>query len=149
MRNFLFCAIVCAMPAIAAAASPSSRSITLDVRNAPSSGSDGYADTTASNGKTYSYKYSGGDNGGGDVTFTGRGAGTVVVHLRGSRYAIDTVDFPDDPNDQLSDDPSASSPTSAVIKDKNDTAQTATYKVTVKDSSANATVPCDPKIINN
>ena len=149
MRKLLLCAVVCAMPAIAAAASPSSRSIALDVRDAPSSGADGYTDTTASNGKVYSYKYSGGDKGGGDVTFTGRGAGTVVVHLRGSRYAIDSVDFPDDPNDQLSDDASASSPTSAVIKDKNDTVQTATYKVTVKDSSADATVPCDPKIINN
>jgi hypothetical protein len=147
MRKILLCA---AMLATFASAFAGSHSITLDVRNMSSGGADGYVDTTASNGKVYSYKYTGGDNNTGDVTITGRGQqATVVVHLRSdARYLIDDVKFPEDPNSQLSKDASPN-PTTAVIQDKNTEAQTATYKVTVKDATADATVPCDPKIVNH
>lgn len=132
-----------------AVAQSNSHSITLDVRNASSGGRDGYVDVTASNGKTYSYRYSGGDNDTGDVTIRGRGsAATVVVHLRSdARYSIDEVRFPEDPNSQLSNGNSPNA-TTAVIQDKNTEAQKATYKVTVKDATADATVPCDPRIVN-
>ena len=151
MRNILLCALAFAVSASAFAdpTDSNSHSITLDVRNASSHGQDGYVDTTASNGKVYSYKYSGGDNDTGDVTITGRGnVATVVVHLKSDpRYTIDDIKFPEDPGAQLSkgQNPNA---TTAVIQDKNTEAQTATYKVTVKDATADATVPCDPKIIN-
>jgi hypothetical protein len=151
MKHVILCALALAVPvsALADMTQSMSRSITLDVRNASSGGRDGYVDTTASNGQVYSYKYTGGDNNTGDVTFHGRGPATVVVHLKSDpRYAIDEVKFPDDPNSQLSTGTSPND-TTAVIQDKNDQQQTATYKVTVKDSSADATVPCDPRIVNN
>ncbi len=149
MRSMLFFALIVVLSAPGSAAAASSVPITLDVRNFASSGSDGYTNTTASNGKTYSYKYSGGTGKGGDATFT-RSDGhkvTVVLHLQSdSRYSIDSVAFPVDPNNQLSRKNAA--PTTATIQDENTVVQTATYKVTVKDSTANATLPCDPQIIN-
>lgn len=140
MRIVCLCALTLAVSASACAATPPpSHSITLDVQAGSSGGS---------NQQVYSCTYSGGTGNGGDVTFTGRGATTVVVHLTGDRkYTIDDVSFPSDPNDQLSNGPSPS-PTSAVIQDKNDQEQTATYRVTVKDPNG-ATIPCDPQIINH
>lgn len=136
------------MVAVAVAAAPASPNIRLDVRNSPSNGSDGYTDTTASNGATYSYKYSGGEGNGGDVTFKSRGKVTINVHLtNGSGYSIDDVSFSGDSNDQLSwRNPNAGKV--AVIQDENSAVQTADYKITVKDEGADVTVPCDPKIIN-
>lgn len=52
-----------------------------------------------------------------------------------------------DTNRQLSLQP-GNAPTAAVIKDINTVEQEASYKVTVADSAAGCTVPCDPKIIN-
>src|SRR5579863_2385862 len=54
-----------AQPAISAAQVTGSATISLSIQNHPSNGSDGYTDTTASNGKVYSYKYSGGSGKGG------------------------------------------------------------------------------------
>ena len=150
MRSMLFFALVFVLSVPGFAVAASSVSITLDVRNFPSTGSDGYTNTTATNGKVYSYKYSGGTGNGGDATFN-RADGhntTVVLHVHSDpRYAIDSVTFPVDPHAQLSQ-PNPSAPTTATIQDKNDVVQTATYKVRVKDSTANATFPCDPQIIN-
>jgi hypothetical protein len=148
MRNIILCAVISAVSASAFA--DNSQTITLSVKDSPSTGSDGYTDTTASNGEVYSYKYAGGGGDGGDVTFkTGKPA-TVVLQLNGARrYAIDDISFPRDPNNQLTKVLNPSAPTNAVIQDKNDAAQTATYKVTVEDSTGGATIPCDPQIINN
>ncbi len=130
-----------------AAASGSPR-ISLDVRSGSSNGSDGYTDTTASNGDAYSYRYSGGEGKGGDLTFKIRGRVTINVHLtNGSGYTIEDVSFTDDDNKQLSwKNPNAGKV--AVIQNMNSVVQTANYKVTVKDEGADVTVPCDPKIIN-
>lgn len=129
-------------------ARPVSPRITLEVRNVPSTGTDGYTDTTASNGATYSYKYSGGDNDTGDVTFRERGRVTINVHLSGNKYTIDDVGFAGDTHEQLSwvSDPDAGKV--AVIQNENSAVQTANYKITVMDESVGATIPCDPKIIN-
>jgi hypothetical protein len=123
--------------------------ITLDVRNFPSNGSDGYTNTTASNGATYSYQYSGGSGHGGDVTFhVGNGHSTFVVQLRSDpRYTFNTITFTNDTYSQLSvQNPHAQ--TSATIQNQNTQVQTANYKCDVSDSNAGCTVPCDPQIIN-
>jgi len=126
---------------------PGNPTITLDVRNWGSNGSDGYTSTTASNGATYSYRYSGGTGNGGDVTFTTRGRVTIVVQLQSdSRYTIENVGFTGDSNNQLSWINHA--PTTATIQNLNTIVQTANYKVTVNDSVAHCTIPCDPMIIN-
>ena len=127
---------------------PDNANISLDVRNFPSNGSDGYTNTTASNNAIYSYQYSGGTGHGGDVTFTGRGRVTVTLHLRSDpRYQISHVGFTNDTNDQLSW-LAQNAPTTAVIQNLNTVVQTANYKVTVTDSTENCTVPCDPTSIN-
>ncbi|MDE2149795.1 MAG: hypothetical protein KGJ55_08195 [Gammaproteobacteria bacterium] len=124
--------------------------INLDVRDAPSSGADGYTDVTAC-GTQYSYRYSGGGGKGGDVTFTSRGKVTVVIKLNndsnaGRRYTINDISFKNDANGQLSWVSNA--PANGVIHDKNDKLQAASYKVTVNDATADCDVPCDPMIIN-
>jgi hypothetical protein len=130
---------------------PDNANISLDVRDFPSNGSDGYTNTAASNGAVYSYKYSGGTGHGGDVAFTGRGRVTVTVQLQSDpRYWISNVGFTNDTNNQLSWlNSNAHEPKTVVIQNVNTVEQTANYKITVTDKTANCTIPCDPKIINN
>lgn len=126
---------------------PGNPTITLVVVNSASSPGAGYTETTASNGGTYWYLYTGGDNNGGNVTFTSRGPVTIVVQLQSaSNFSINTVGFTGDVNNQLST--SGNSATNITIHNKNNAVQTAEYKVTVSDSTAGCTVPCDPTIIN-
>ena len=128
---------------------PGNPTIDLDVRNFPSNGNDGYTNTTASNGATYSYRYTGGDNNGGNVTFTTRGRVTIVLQLQSDpRYTINSVGFTGDTNNQLSLESNPHAQTHATIQNLNSVVQTANYKVTVTDSTANCTAPCDPQIIN-
>lgn len=135
-----------ASPARAAPASPN---ITLEIHNHASSGSDGYTNTTASNGATYSYRYSGGESNGGDVIFRTRGRVNVNVRLaKGSSYTIGNVTFEDDAHDQLRWLSGQHATSTAVIQDKNDAVQTARYKITVHDEGTGASIPCDPIIAN-
>ena len=128
---------------------PNNATINLDVRNSSSGGADGYIDTTASNGAVYSYKYSGGSGNGGNAEFPGRGRVTVVVQLRSdARYTIANVSFAADPNNQLSWVSNPNAPTTATIQNLNSVVQAAYYNVTVRDSTANCTIACDPMIIN-
>jgi hypothetical protein len=128
---------------------PGNPTIDLDVRNFPSNGSDGYTNTTASNNAIYSYKYSGGTGNGGDVTFTSRGRVTIVVQLQSDpRYTINSITFSNDVNNQLSLVSNPHAQTTATIQNLNNLVQTADYKVSVSDSSAGCTFPCDPQIIN-
>lgn len=128
---------------------PVSPNIQLDIQSHASNGSDGYTDTVASDGSTYSYRYSGGKGGGGDVIFTTRGRVTVNVKLSdGASYSITDVTFADDAHDQLSWLSNASSSATAVIQDLNTETQTAQYKVEVRNDQTGATIPCDPMIIN-
>ena len=130
MRNIFLCALAVAVSASAFAGALASRSITLTV-------------TSSSSG--YSCQYTGGDNPAGDVTFHVGTKASVALHVTGN-YTFDNIKLASDPNNQLS--VANNSPTSAVIQDKNTMAQEATYKVTVKDVGG-ATIPCDPRIINN
>lgn len=129
--------------------SPTGPNIRLDVHDHASNGSDGYTDTTASNGAIYSYRYSGGEGKGGDVIFRSRGRVTFQVRLDdGSDYTIEQVRFMEDTHQQLSWLTERSSSTHAVVQDVNDTVQTARYKVTVRDNRTGVTVPCDPIVAN-
>ena len=121
----------------------------LDVSSTPK---DGYTNATASNGKVYGCRYSGGDDGEGNVTIHhGDGPATVTVRITGDRkYTRDAVTFPDDPNHQLEEGPNPPTKYVAVVQDRNTATQEATYKVSVADPSEDGvTIPCDPKIIND
>lgn len=129
---------------------PNPHGVSLDVRNFPSSG-DGWINTTASNGATYSYQYTGGDpaTNNGTVTCTvGNGNAPINLSLvADSRYQIGTIGFTGDDAAQLTTQGNA--PRSRVINDKNTAAINANYKVNVIDTlNGNVTVPCDPPIIN-
>lgn len=122
----------------------------LDVRNFPSSGSDGYTNTTASNNAVYCYQYSGGSDGHGGVSeTTGAGSGTITVQVGSDpRYTISNVSFSGDIENQLSWQHGATG-NIAVITDTDTSSGSGYYRVTVTDSTANCTFPCDPPIVNN
>lgn len=124
--------------------------VSLDVRNFPTSG-NGWTNTTASNGATYSYRYTGGDantNNGTVTCTTGHGNASINLSLTAdSRYEIGTVSFTGDNADQLSTQGNA--PRSRVINDRNTQDINANYKVNVIDTgNGNASIPCDPQIVN-
>ena len=121
---------------------------TLDVRDVPSSGDDGYTDTTASNQAVYSYRYSGGSDAAGGLV--GKGAGGIaLLYLRvasGRRYRIAAVTFDGELDEQLSWRGSA--PRTGVLTDRNSAPGNGHYHVLVRDTAAGCTVPCDPMICN-
>lgn len=124
--------------------------ISLDIRHSPANG-DGWTSTQASNGDTYSYKYTGGDpnTDNGTLTFTiGNGNAAVNLNLIADpRYQINTVGFTGDNAGQLTTEGNA--PHSRVIRNANTLPIQANYKVNVIDTgNGNATLPCDPPIIN-
>lgn len=121
----------------------------LDCRNWASSGSDGYTTTTASNGGLYSYQYSGGTDGHGnvdDTVGTGNLAITVTINAD-ARYVVNSVSFTGDIESQLSSAP-GNSPTSVIINDSDSQTGSGYYTISVRDTSANCTFPCDPTVTN-
>jgi hypothetical protein len=131
---------------------PNNFSVNLDVRNSASSGSDGYTNTTASNGSVYSYKYSGGNGGGGDVNVPNAGghnanAAITVTMNSDPRYSITNVGFVGDTLNQFAWHAGGQASV-AVITDTNSAAASVKYTCTVTDSTANCTMPCDPIIKN-
>ena len=122
--------------------------VSLDVRNSAQT-EPGWANTVASNGSTYGYRYTGGADGAGNVVEQGRGNATITVNLiaDSNYYEMHDVGFADDPEGQLS---KKSLDTLKVeIKDKNDKVETnAYYSITVKDKVANCTLVCDPRVSN-
>ena len=123
--------------------------VTLDVRNFPSTGSDGYTNITASNHAIYSYLYRGGSDGNGNIEEIADAiSGTITVGIQSDpRYTISNVVFSGDVESQLSWQPGAS-PTSAVITDSDTETGDGTFCVSVSDTTANCTFPCDPTIKN-
>lgn len=126
--------------------------VELDVRNSSTTG-DGWTNVNASNGQPYSYKYSGGDghSNNGNVTFSVNG-GQGVINLSlvaDARYQFvgqNCITFVNDPNGQLSTHGNATR--SRVVNDSCTAALDGQYKVLVTDTSANATIACDPRVIN-
>ena len=125
-------------------------STTLDVRNVASNGGDGYTNVQAANGATYSYRYTGGNQPGnnGSVQYgIGGGNAAITLHLTSDpRYQISSIGFQNDPNNQLSTHGNAN--TMRVINDSCSGPLDGKYTVTVLDTSANTTIPCDPTIKN-
>jgi len=122
----------------------------LDIRNSPSSGKDGYTNTTSSANTIYSYKYSGGSDGlgGVDVSKSG-GSGTITVQVGGDpRYTIPDVTFNGDIKSQLSWAHGKNN-TIAIITDTDTSTGNGYYSVLVNDGTANCTFPCDPPIRNS
>lgn len=128
-------------------------SVTLDVRDFATNG-DGWTNVTAANGATYSYKYTGGNRlaNNGSVEFS-RGGGNAAVTVNFAtttdtryRFSGDCIAFTGDNANQLSTRGNA--PRTRVINDTCTVQINAHYKVTVTDTTANTTIPCDPMIVN-
>ena len=123
--------------------------VSLDVRNS-SSGDPGWVNVNGSNGQPFSYCYTGGNrNNDGGVEFnTGNGnAATTVSLIADNRYQFQgDVSFVGDANSQLTSQGNA--PRQRVVNDRCTAVQSAQYKINVLDTVANATIPCDPVIIN-
>ena len=124
--------------------------VNLDVRNWASNGSDGYTSTTASNKAVYSYQYTGGSDGHGNVQeTTGAGSATITVSMHSdSRYVISAVKISGDIENQLSSPPVPAGATSIVITDTDSSSGSGYYKIVVTDTTAGCTFLCDPIITN-
>ncbi len=123
--------------------------VTLDVRNWPSNGNDGYTNTTASNNAVYCYMYTGGTDGHGGIEETadaGVGIITVTVGTDG-RYKISDITFTGDIQNQLTRLVTLNSNT-ATITDSDTSTGDGYYSVIVSDTTANCTFACDPPIKN-
>jgi len=128
---------------------PNNFGVTLDVRNFPSNGSDGYTNTTASNNAVYSYQYTGGNGGNGNVNVThGSGNAAITVSLTSDpRYSISNIVFSGDTLGQFSWHAGGHANV-AVITDRNSDVADVKYTTIVTDSTASCTFPCDPTIKN-
>ncbi len=125
--------------------------ITLDVLAAPSNGQPGYTATIASNGSTYSCRFTGGDGNTGDVTFNQRGDAKFTVTIGSqSSFAIDDVGFISDRKKLLWHDLGPVPKKTVTIHDRNTDRQAAFYVLSVVDLAAPSPVTalCDPKIVN-
>lgn len=119
----------------------------LDCRNFPSNGNDGYTNTTASNNAVYSYRYSGGTDGNGNVDESvGAGTATITVTISADpRFTVDHVEISGDIENQLTTAPGATV-YSTVITDTDTQTGSGYFKLVVSDTSVGCTFPCDPRI---
>jgi hypothetical protein len=128
---------------------PGPVSVNLDVRNFSSNGG-GYTNVNGSNGQPYSYKFSGGNtqgNNGDVIVVKGNGQAAINVTVgTDRRYSITNVSF--NPADTQFSWHAGGNAAVAVIVDTASEIASVKYTVTVTDSSANCTVPCDPMIQN-
>lgn len=126
--------------------------VSLDVRNSSTS-DDGWTNVTAANGQPYSYKYTGGDSSSnnGKVTFAVNGgqAAITVNLVADARYQFvgACITFENDPNNQLST--AGNAPRTRVVNDTCTAALDGQYKALVTDTTANTTIQCDPRIVND
>lgn len=127
---------------------PDSPTIQLDLRQGGSS-DPGWHDVAASNGDTYGFCYTGGDDGaGGLVQTVGHGRDVAPVQLTApQRYRIASCSFEGDTANQLTWN--GNSPRAGTIVDENTAVLNASYTINVTDTgNGNCTVPCDPPITN-
>jgi hypothetical protein len=128
-----------------------STSATLDIRDTASNG-DGWTNVKASNGATYSYQYTGGNqraNNGSILNAVGGGhAATTLGFAKtaDARYEFANISFTGDDARQLSADGNASQ--TREIHDQCTAVIDAQYHVLVRDTEVGATIPCDPMIKN-
>lgn len=125
--------------------------INLDIRNWAES-APGWTQVSASNGQTYSYCYSGGDDGlGGLVQNVGQGRDVAPLRITADRrYQLDDANpcvFTDDVHNQLSW--TGNGRYAGSIIDVNSMVENAKYTVNVTDTSnGNCTIACDPRVVN-
>jgi hypothetical protein len=127
---------------------PNTPNINLDIRFAGST-DPGWHNVAASNGQTYGYCYTGGDDGAGGLEQTvGQGRDTAPVQLiADQRYQISGHNFFNDTNNQLSW--TGNGNRAGNIIDANSQVETAEYNIIVTDTgNGNCTIVCDPPIIN-
>ena len=130
---------------------PNTPNINLDIRNSAQN-QPGWVDVQASNGQTYSYSFTGGDDGrGGLIQTVGQGRDTAPLQLNADRrYQIASSNpcvFEGDDNHQLSWN--GQSPYAGSIVDANTVVETAEYTLNVTDTgNGNCNIPCDPRVIN-
>lgn len=126
-------------------------SATLDIRDSANNG-DGWTEVTASNGATYSYQYTGGNqhaNNGSILNALGGGhAATTLGFAKtaDARYEFDHITFTGDKAEQLRTEGNASK--TRVIHDTCTAEIDAQYHVLVRDTEADAILLCDPMIKN-
>jgi len=130
-------------------------SVSLNVTDVPTTGyiqATLNANTPNPMNKSYYYKYSGGDDGNGNVTEKGRGKITISLTLNsGPRYAISTIG---DGGTQTQLTYQVSDALHATITDKNDKVENDYYNVLISDtgnidSNRNACqFWCDPRVDN-
>lgn len=128
---------------------PGPVNVSLDVRNFSSNG-DGYTNVNGSNGRPYSYKFTGGNksSNNGDVSVV-KGGGQAAINVQvgtDARYSITDINF--NPRDSQFSWHGGGNAAVAVIVDTAVAVASVKYTVTVTDSTANCTVPCDPMIQN-
>lgn len=123
--------------------------VVLHVQDRSHDGKGDFINVTASNGEVYSYKYTGGNHGCGQgsvVLYVGGDATTIQVEVVAqNRYSIVAIECRDD-LDQLTCEEASGhwTITDACSREIN-----AYYKVIVADRKAkNATIACDPMIVN-
>ncbi len=129
---------------------PGPIAVSLDVRNPENGTAPGYTPATASNNTVYYFKYSGGTDTNGNVTVkVGTGEAAVHVTVGGdARYTITKITFdPPSPTTHFTWHAGGNAHV-AVIVDPANVVESAKYTVTVNDSVANCTIPCDPMIHN-
>lgn len=126
---------------------PSTPQITLDVRNFPTN-APGWTNVQASNNQTYSYSYTGGDDGAGGLEMTvGQGRDTAPIRIvADARYDITSCSFQNDVANQLTWN--GSSTKAGSIVDANTAVENAEYTLLITDTTANCTIPCDPPVKN-
>lgn len=130
---------------------PNTPQISLDIRLGGSS-DPGWKNVKVTNGSTYGYLYTGGDDGAGGLVQTvnpsGNGRDTAPLQLvADNRYQIAGINFLDDPLNQLSWN--GSSGRAGSIVDQNTQIENAEYTVIVSDTQAgNVLIICDPPIRN-
>jgi hypothetical protein len=127
---------------------PNTPNINLDIRFAGSS-DPGWKNVAASNGQTYGYLYTGGDDGnGGLVQSVNQGRDTAPVQLVADpRYQISDHNFFHDDFNQLTW--AGNGNRAGNIIDANNHVETAEYNIVVTDTgNGNCTIVCDPPVIN-
>lgn len=126
---------------------PSTPQITLDVRNFATNAS-GWKNVQASNNQTYSYSYTGGDDGAGGLVMTvGQGRDTAPLRIVADpRYNITSCNFSGDGASQLTWN--GNSTKAGSIVDANTAVENAEYALLITDTTANCTIVCDPPVRN-
>jgi hypothetical protein len=125
--------------------------VDLDIRYVRAEPGDGFTDAGTINGRTYCYKYTGGDDGAGKLSHVvNQGEARITVSLIADpRYRIGGIHFTGDHATEPQLSKLNRADRAHVFHNRNTRAINAQYKVTVIDTgNGNASILCDPPIIN-